>query len=72
VRHESRELEMSTMTVWRVLRKRLEIKSYHLLLVQSLQSFCYTVYYEWPIRKTVIFPGNIIVMSDGRGVPVVQ
>jgi hypothetical protein len=40
----SRELEMSTMTVWRVLRKKLEIKSYRLHLVQFLQSFWYTEY----------------------------
>jgi hypothetical protein len=33
VRHASRELEMSTMTVWRVLRKRLEMKPYRLYLV---------------------------------------
>jgi hypothetical protein len=42
--HASRELEMSTMTVWGVLRKRLEMKPYRLHLVQFLQSFWYTVY----------------------------
>jgi hypothetical protein len=44
VLHASRELEMSTMTVWRVLRKRLEIKPYRLHLLQFLQSFWYAVY----------------------------
>jgi hypothetical protein len=37
VRHASRELEMPTMTVWRVSRKRLEMKFYRLHLVQFLQ-----------------------------------
>jgi hypothetical protein len=36
VRHASREMEMSTMTVWRVLRKRLEIKPYRLHLAICL------------------------------------
>jgi hypothetical protein len=40
VRHASRELEMSTMTVRRALRKRLEMKPYRLHLVKFLQSFC--------------------------------
>jgi hypothetical protein len=38
VRHASPELEMSTMTVWWVLRKRPEVKPYHLHLVEFLQS----------------------------------
>jgi hypothetical protein len=33
------------MTVWRALRKRLEMKPYRLHLVQFLQSFWYKVYY---------------------------
>jgi hypothetical protein len=44
VHHTSCELEMSTMTVWRVLRKRLEMKPYCLHLLQFLQSLWYTVY----------------------------
>jgi hypothetical protein len=44
VRHASRELETSTMTVWRALRKRLEMKPYRLRLVHFLQSFWYKVY----------------------------
>jgi hypothetical protein len=36
VRHATHELEMLTMTVWRVLQKRLEMKPYRLHLV----SFC--------------------------------
>jgi hypothetical protein len=52
VGHASRELEMSTMTVWRVLRKRLEMKPYRLHLIQFLQSFWYTYMYDDPNRKT--------------------
>jgi hypothetical protein len=44
VGHASRELEMSTMTAWRVLRKRLEMKHYRLHLMHFLQSFWFTVY----------------------------
>jgi hypothetical protein len=43
VSHASRELAMSTMTVWWVLRKRLEMKAYRLHLLQFLQLFWYTV-----------------------------
>jgi hypothetical protein len=28
-------------------------------------------YYEWRIRENAAFPGNIIVMSNGRVVPVI-
>jgi hypothetical protein len=48
VRHGSRELKMSTMTVWKVLQKRLKLKLYHLHFVQFLQSFCaQCVYYVY-------------------------
>jgi hypothetical protein len=45
VRHASRALKMSTMTAWRLLRKRLETKPYRRHLAQFLRSFRYTVYY---------------------------
>jgi transposase len=41
VRHASRELEMSTVTVWRMLWKRLEMKPNRLYLLQFLQLFWY-------------------------------
>ena len=37
VRRASRELEMSSMTVWRVLRKRLHMKPYRLHLLEFLK-----------------------------------
>jgi len=37
VYRESRELKMSSMTVWRVLQMRLHMKPYHLLLLQFLK-----------------------------------
>jgi hypothetical protein len=40
----SRELETSTMSMWRVLRKRMEMKPNRLHLVQFLQSFWYKMY----------------------------
>jgi hypothetical protein len=56
VRLASHELQMSTMTVWRVLRKRLEMNPYHLHLVQFLQSFWYTVYIFSKFQKLQVTP----------------
>jgi hypothetical protein len=56
--HAGGDLEMSTMTVWRVLRKGLEIKPYRLHLVQFLQSFWYTVIHtsQTAAHKTLSAP----------------
>ena len=41
VRRASLELEMSSMTVWRVLRKRVRMKSYRFHLLQFLKPTCH-------------------------------